>query len=93
MTSKHAVAPTLQADALEKGFMSGDMQVPVLRGLSLDIYPGELTLVSGPSGCGKSTLLSLLSGLSAPDGGRVHALGQDVGHMTRGEVEIGRAHV
>ena len=35
MTSKHAVAPTLQADALEKGFMSGDMQVPVLRGLSL----------------------------------------------------------
>jgi len=92
MTSKHAVAPTLQADALEKGFMSGDMQVPVLRGLSLDIYPGELTLVSGPSGCGKSTLLSLLSGLSAPDGGRVHALGQDVGHMTRGEVERFRLH-
>ncbi|KDE89857.1 ABC transporter ATP-binding protein [Stenotrophomonas maltophilia] len=92
MTSKHAVAPTLQADALEKGFMSGDVQVPVLRGLSLDIYPGELTLVSGPSGCGKSTLLSLLSGLSAPDGGRVHALGQDVGHMTRGEVERFRLH-
>ncbi|KAG0731159.1 hypothetical protein G6F23_015584 [Rhizopus arrhizus] len=79
MTSTPAVAPTLQADALEKGFMSGDVQVPVLRGLSLDIYPGELTLVSGPSGCGKSTLLSLLSGLSSPDGGRVHALGQDVG--------------
>jgi ABC-type sugar transport system ATPase subunit len=72
--------------------MSGDVQVPVLRGLSLDIYPGELTLVSGPSGCGKSTLLSLLSGLSAPDGGRVHALGQDVGHMTRSEVERFRLH-
>jgi len=89
MTSTRAVAPTLRADALEKGFLSGDVQVPVLRGLSLDIYPGELTLVSGPSGCGKSTLLS---GLSAPDGGRVHALGQDVGHMTRSEVERFRLH-
>ena len=92
MTSTRAVAPTLQADALEKSFMSGDVQVPVLRGLSLEIYPGELTLVSGPSGCGKSTLLSLLSGLSSPDGGRVHALGQDVGHMTRSEVERFRLH-
>lgn len=54
MTSARTVAPTLQADALEKGFMSGDVQVPVLRGLSLDIYPGELTLVSGPSGCGRA---------------------------------------
>ncbi|WP_416057973.1 ABC transporter ATP-binding protein [Stenotrophomonas maltophilia] len=84
--------PTLRAEALEKGFLSGDVHVPVLRGLTLDIHPGELTLVSGPSGCGKSTLLSLLSGLSAPDAGRVHALGLDVGHMSRSDVERFRLH-
>ncbi|OUL04893.1 ABC transporter ATP-binding protein, partial [bacterium AM6] len=92
MTNAPIAIPTLRADALEKGFVSGDVHVPVLRGLSLDIYPGELTLVSGPSGCGKSTLLSLMSGLSTPDGGRVHALGQDVSHMTRSEVERFRLH-
>lgn len=43
MTNTSITSPTLRADALEKGFVSGDVHVPVLRGLSLDIYPGELT--------------------------------------------------
>ncbi|WMJ71504.1 ABC transporter ATP-binding protein [Stenotrophomonas sp. 24(2023)] len=82
-----ARAPSLQAVALEKSFMAGTLPVQVLRGLSLDVLPGELTLVAGPSGCGKSTLLSLLSGLSTPDAGRVSALGEDLGTMTRAQAE------
>jgi putative ABC transport system ATP-binding protein len=46
----------------------------VLSGLSLEVVPGELTLVSGPSGCGKSTLLAILSGLERPDNGTVRTL-------------------
>ncbi|TFZ08766.1 ABC transporter ATP-binding protein [Ramlibacter humi] len=67
---------SLRGEGLVKNFASGAVQVQVLRGLSLTIDPGELTLVSGPSGCGKSTLLALLSGLLRPDAGEVHALGE-----------------
>ncbi|MDA8519232.1 ABC transporter ATP-binding protein [Acidovorax sp. NCPPB 4044] len=74
-------APSLQAVDLHKSFVSGVVQVPVLRQLSLSIQPGELTLISGPSGCGKSTLLSLLSGLQKPDAGQALALGEDLGTL------------
>ena len=68
--------PTLQARGLCKSFPNGAVRYHVLRELSLDIHPGQLTLVSGPSGCGKSTLLALLSALEVPDAGEVHALGE-----------------
>ena len=63
---------------LVKSFRSGNVDTPILRGLSLDVSVGELTLISGPSGCGKSTLLSLLSGLSRPDSGEVLALDESL---------------
>jgi putative ABC transport system ATP-binding protein len=64
----------LRGEGLAKSFRSGRLENPVLRGLSLDILGGELTLISGPSGCGKSTLLAALSGLLRPDAGQVQAL-------------------
>jgi putative ABC transport system ATP-binding protein len=73
---------TLVADALGKSFVSGAVRTEVLRGLSVDVSAGELTLVSGPSGCGKSTLLAILSGLLRPDAGRTLALGQDLGALS-----------
>lgn len=84
----HAVAvPSLEAVDLYKTFLSGNVTVKVLHGLSVRLFPGELSLISGPSGCGKSTLLSLLSGLQAPDQGRAMALGQDLAGMSRRELE------
>ncbi len=68
----------LRARGLEKSFRSGRIDTPILRGLSLEVAVGELTLISGPSGCGKSTLLALLSGLSRPDAGVVEALGESL---------------
>ncbi|MGJ8526046.1 putative ABC transporter ATP-binding protein YknY [Halomonadaceae bacterium LMG 33818] len=79
--------PTLLADKVYKAFMSGSVEVPVLQGLSLSVFPGELTLISGPSGCGKSTLLSLMSGLQATDGGKVFALGQELTGFKRRQLE------
>ena len=73
--------PSLQAVRLSKSFLSGHVRVQVLQGLSIALYPGELSLISGPSGCGKSTLLSLLSGLQSPDEGQAMALGEDLGAM------------
>ena len=81
------VQPSLQAVQLKKSYLSGVVRVHVLQGLDVDLYPGELSLISGPSGCGKSTLLSLLSGLLTPDSGKAFALGQDLESMSARELE------
>jgi iron(III) transport system ATP-binding protein len=49
-----------------------------LRGVSLDILPGEVVCLLGPSGCGKTTLLRIASGIERPSGGRVLINGQEV---------------
>ena len=55
------------AENISKSF--GKTQV--LRNFSIEMNPGEITVLMGPSGCGKSTLLSILIGLISPDAGRV----------------------
>jgi lipoprotein-releasing system ATP-binding protein len=61
----------LSAHGLNKSYWKGKNEVPVLRGLDLDVERGELLAVVGASGSGKSTLLHLLGLLDAPDGGRI----------------------
>ena len=51
---------------------------PILRGIDLDIAPGQFTCVVGPSGCGKTTLLRLLAGLVRPSRGKVIYNGRPV---------------
>jgi putative ABC transport system ATP-binding protein len=82
----------LQAQDLCKSFLSGRVRGDVLRGLSLRIEAGELTLISGPSGCGKSTLLAILSGLLRPDAGRVLALGTELWRLGSRDLEHFRLH-
>lgn len=71
----------LIAESLHKSYVTGKVRTEVLRGLSITIEPGELTLVSGPSGCGKSTLLAILGGLTHPDQGSVVALGESLARL------------
>ncbi|CAH1660595.1 Lipoprotein-releasing system ATP-binding protein LolD [Chelatococcus asaccharovorans] len=72
---------SLSAGALSKSYVVQNIRTQALSDVSLTLHPGELSLISGPSGCGKSTLLSLMSGLSRPDQGWVHALGVDLGRL------------
>lgn len=61
--------PILSASGLVKTFRSGDRRIEVLRGVDLEIAPGESISIRGESGSGKSTLLHLLAGLDVPDAG------------------------
>ncbi|MBD5552907.1 MAG: ATP-binding cassette domain-containing protein [Desulfovibrio sp.] len=51
---------------------------PVLRGVNIDVQPGEMAAIMGPSGCGKSTMLHILGMLHRPDSGSLEILGENV---------------
>ncbi len=61
----------LQVSDLRKGFGSGRRRLEVLKGIDLEIRPGELVAMMGPSGCGKSTLLNIIGGLLEADSGKI----------------------
>jgi putative ABC transport system ATP-binding protein len=63
--------PTFKITDLTKEYRMGEITVAALRGISLDIYPGEFLVILGHSGSGKSTLLNIIGGLDTPTSGSV----------------------
>ena len=63
-------APIISLRDIRRVFVNGTVETQVLRGISLDIYPGEYVCIMGPSGCGKSTLLNTLGCLDKPTSGQ-----------------------
>lgn len=75
----------LRTENLTKSYKIGKLEVPALRGISLDITEGEFVAIMGPSGCGKSTLLHLLGGLLSPTTGTIIIDGEDLSKVSDAE--------
>jgi putative ABC transport system ATP-binding protein len=74
--------PILSTVDLTKSYKVGKIDVPALRGVSLDVNEGEFVGIMGPSGCGKSTLLHLLGGLLSPTTGTILIDGEDISKVS-----------
>ena len=72
------VVPVFSARGLTKIYRMGEVDIPALRSVDLDLYPGELVVILGPSGSGKSTLLNILGGLDVPTSGTVRFFDHDL---------------
>ena len=85
----------IHLNLIQKSYFMGTQAIPVLKGISLDIFKNEYVALMGPSGSGKSTLMNILGCLDTPTGGSYILNGQDVSQMTDDEladvrnVEIG----
>jgi len=73
--------PILKTENLWKLYHAGKVEVPALRGVNFEVFPGEAVAVMGPSGCGKSSLLYVIGGLARASRGTVLVDGNDLSAM------------
>ncbi len=74
--------PIIQVRDLRKIYHVGDVDVPALRGVSLEVERGEFVSLVGPSGSGKSTLFHVVGGLTSPTSGTVVVDGEDLSALS-----------
>jgi putative ABC transport system ATP-binding protein len=86
--------PVFSARGLSKTYGTGGAEVRALKGVDLQIWPGEFIVMLGPSGSGKSTLLNILGGLDTPSAGDVRFFEHDLSHAAEDELtRFRREHV
>ena len=74
--------PVIQIEDVKKIYRMGELQVPALNGVSLQVEPGEMVAITGPSGSGKSTLMNIIGCLDTPSSGTYILDGVDVSKMS-----------
>nr|VFK66937.1 MAG: putative ABC transport system ATP-binding protein [Candidatus Kentron sp. UNK]VFK71095.1 MAG: putative ABC transport system ATP-binding protein [Candidatus Kentron sp. UNK] len=70
--------PIISLKNIHKEYAIGENTLPVLRGVDLDVYPGDYLAIMGPSGSGKSTLMNIMGCLDSPDKGQVIFNSRDI---------------
>ena len=78
--------PIVSVRGIVKEYQNGEETSRVLKGVDLDVYPGELMIVLGESGCGKSTLLNIIGGMDKKTSGDISAFGMDMSDPSESEL-------
>lgn len=71
---------------ITKTYRMGEVSVPVLKGVDLEIYKGQLTVILGASGSGKSTLLNMIGGIDRPSSGSILFGERDIAQLSDREL-------
>ena len=74
--------PTVRCRGLGRVYRQGEVEVPALRDVDLEVAAGEFLCLSGPSGSGKTTLLNLVGGLDRPTSGEVEVVGRRLNDLS-----------
>ena len=78
MESPEPASLAVHCRDLKKSFGTGDNRIWALRGVDLEVYAGQMSLLVGPSGCGKTTLISIIAGLLDATEGAITVLHEDL---------------
>ncbi len=78
--------PAIAVRELSKTYAEGASGVTALRGIDLDVHPGEMVMLVGPSGSGKTTLLSIMGCILSPSAGSVRIAGKEVSGLKQKEL-------
>src|SRR5258708_34922367 len=81
VTDKRGRKAVIDIRDITKIYRMGDIEVPALQGVSLQVYEGEFVSIMGPSGSGKSTMLQILGALDQPTSGGYYLDGLDVAKL------------
>jgi putative ABC transport system ATP-binding protein len=84
MNSNHR--PIIEVTNLHKHYFAGNTSIPVLRGVSFDISPGEFVAIVGPSGNGKTTILNMITGIDQPTKGKIYVNGELLNKMSEDQL-------
>jgi putative ABC transport system ATP-binding protein len=85
-----ALNPIVRLNEVRLTLSSTAGPVNILRGIDLDVQPGERVGIVGPSGSGKSTLLAVLAGLEGVTSGQVHVAGADLNGLSEDKLALWR---
>jgi putative ABC transport system ATP-binding protein len=86
LKSPEVIVPVIQLEDFRKTYVSGEVEVHAVRGVTLVIQPGEFVAIMGASGSGKSTMMNTIGCLDRPTSGRFLLDGVNVGELNRDEL-------
>lgn len=78
--------PIIKLQDVWKIYRMGDVEVPALRGMTLEIYPEEFVAIMGPSGSGKSTAMNMVGCLDVPTKGHIFLDNKDISKMKESDL-------
>lgn len=84
----------IKCRGIKKHYGENETRIDALKGIDIDVYSGELTILEGPSGSGKSTLLSIITTILTPDSGELYLLGKEMLHISQNQrAQFCRTHL